>query len=131
MTFTSSRTLSKMSNIDTLLKCLHRCTSWRNLKIPCIYMYMYNIDIKVYLLSRVDSQACVKSEIIFRHNTPFEINTTAPGLFCVHFDNCESWLSTHQWTECTAMTLLSHQRPLLYRMDRNLANYKYPFCTFE
>ncbi|ELT91904.1 hypothetical protein CAPTEDRAFT_228697 [Capitella teleta] len=36
-----------------------------------------------------DNRACVRSDIIFTDNSPFEVDTTQPGLFCVEYDNYE------------------------------------------
>lgn len=50
----------------------------------------HDTDSGLLLMHRMDTQACVQKSVIFRNNTPYNVDTSVSGLFCVHTNNCES-----------------------------------------
>ena len=73
-------------NIDTQVSYVlyTKCCSITNPASNVLFI-SYRLIFHYY---RSDNQACVKSSIIFRENTPYTVNETSDGLFCIETDNC-------------------------------------------
>jgi len=47
-------------------------------------------DVVWLLMCSVETQACVQKSVMFTNNTPYSVDTSVSGLFCVHTNNCKS-----------------------------------------
>jgi len=42
------------------------------------------------VMCRVDTRTCVQRSLVFRNNTPYTVDTSVSGLFCISTNNCKN-----------------------------------------
>jgi len=50
-----------------------------------------NLIVTLAAVSRVDKRACIQRSLLFRNNTPYTVDTSVAGLFCISTNNCKNF----------------------------------------